>query len=316
VRDVVFSTAHDSDGRPVELKMDCVFLKQSDGKPMPVVIYIHGGGWSGGDRAAGVPLSFPFAQGGYFACTVSYRLSGQATFPAQLHDVKAAVRFIRTNADRLGIDPDRIGVWGHSAGGHLSALLGTTGNVDGPVATLLDGPERSGAYSNSAVQAVVEISAPNDLVRAAPRGDGGPMIKALLGGAVQDRLDLAKQASPVNHVNAHDAPFLIVQGGRDQLVPDAQAEIMRDALKAAGVEVEYLHIEEAVHGVPDRRALIATAEFFDEHLGGNAAQAMTQAAQRLQSLRRGSDARLNYPDGRAARPDPTAPQSQPAAQPR
>ncbi len=275
IRDVVYATAPDKDGKPVELRMDCTFLKRSDGQPMPVVMYIHGGGWSGGDRAMGVPLSFPFAQGGYFACTISYRLSGQATFPAQLHDVKAAVRFIRDNADKLAIDPDRIGVWGHSAGGHLSALLGTTGDVKE-----LEG-DVGEKHGNSTVQAVVDVSGPSDLLLIAPGGNGGPMISGLLGGTVEEKHDLAKQASPVNHVDAKDAPFLIIQGGNDRLVPDVQAEVMRDALKKAGVEVEYLYIEDAGHGVPDRRALFATAEFFDKHLGGHAAEAMADMARRL-----------------------------------
>jgi acetyl esterase/lipase len=303
VRDVVFATARDKDGLPIELKMDCAFLKQSDGKPMPVILYIHGGGWSGGDRAVGLPLSFPFAQGGYFACTIDYRLSGQATFPAQMHDVKAAVRFIRAHADKLAIDPDRIGVWGHSAGGHLSALLGTLGNDAGE----LEGEvgEKSGS---SAVQAVVSVSGPFDLVLAAPSGDGGPMIRDLLGGTVVEKKDLARQASPVNHVDAKDAPLLIIQGGNDRLVPDEQAEVMRDALKKAGVEMEYLYIEDAGHGVPDRRAFFATAAFFDKHLGGQATQAMQSMARRLENARGNRGGRR---DQRPAGSQPNTPTTRP-----
>ena len=303
VRDVVFATAPDKDGSAVELKMDCMFLKQSDGKPMPAIVYIHGGGWSGGDRAVGLPVSIAFAQGGYFACTIDYRLSGQATFPAQLHDVKAAVRFIRANADKLAIDPDRIGVWGHSAGGHLSALLGTLGSDAGELEGEIG--EKSGS---SAVQAVVAVSGPFDLVLAAPGGNGGPMISGLLGGTVAEKKDLARQASPVNHVNAGDAPVLIVQGGADDLVPDQQAEVMRDALQKAGVEIEYLYIEDAGHGVPDRRSFLAAAKFFDRHLGGHATEAIERVAQRLQN------ARGNRPGNAPQRERPGA-ASQPQQQP-
>jgi acetyl esterase/lipase len=277
VRDVVYATAPDAQDKPVELKMDCTFLKQSDGQPMPVIVYIHGGGWQGGDRAMGIPLCYVLAAGGYFACTIDYRLSGQAPFPAQIHDVKAAIRFIRANADKLAIDPERIGVWGHSAGGHLSALLGTTGDLwelEGEVGAKAD---------SSAVQAVVDICGPTDLARIAPGGDAAPVVEALLGGRLKERTELAKQASPVTHVDPKDPPFLIIHGGQDQLVPPRQAEYLRDALKEAGVEVEYLLIEDADHGVTDRRAYRATAEFFDKHLSGRAAEAMAELGRRLQN---------------------------------
>lgn len=275
VRDVVYATVEGKNGQPLELKMDCAFPKESDVAALPVVIYIHGGGWSGGDRTIGLPFAIAFARGNYFACTISYRLSGEAIFPAQLQDVKDAVRFIRGHAEELAIDPDRIGVWGHSAGGHLSALLGVTGNV----ATFA---EPAGARrQSSAVQAVVDVSGPTDLLLIAPDGDGGPMISQLLGGTVRDKQELAKSASPVNHVDAKDAPFLIIQGGQDRLVPDEQAEVMRDALKSAGVECEYLYVREADHGVMDRRAFLATAVFFDKHLGGDATEAIKEIARRL-----------------------------------
>lgn len=287
VRDVVYATAPSKDGVDIELKMDCAFLKQSDGQPMPVIIYIHGGGWSGGDRAMGMPFSLAFARGGYFACTISYRLSGQAIYPAQIHDVKSAVRFIRANADKLAIDPARIGVWGHSAGGHLSALLGVTG--DG--ATLEgDVGERNGS---SAVQAVVDVSGPTDLLLIAPGGNGGSMISGLIGGPVREKEEVARAASPVTYVDDKDAPFLIIQGGKDNLVPDEQAEVMRDALLRAGVECEYLYIPEAGHGVTDRRAYQATAAFFDKHLGGDAVDAFEQIANRLPGAGGGAGGRRN-----------------------
>jgi len=310
VRDVVYSTAPGKDGTNIELKMDCAFLKKSDGQPMPVIIYIHGGGWSGGNRNMGLPFSIAFARGGYFACTISYRLSGEAIFPAQVHDVKAAVRFIREHAEQLVIDPDRIGVWGHSAGGHLSAMLGVTGNdhsLDGPV---------NDKSAGSEVQAVVDVSGPTDLVRIAPGGNGGPMISQFLGGTVREKQDEAKAASPVNYVDAKDAPFLIIQGGQDNLVPDEQAEIMRDALKKAGVECEYLYIAESGHGVPDRRAFQATAEFFDKHLGGKSVEAFAELGRRFPGVAGGGEggAGDGAGAGRPRRPN-ARPQSQPATQP-
>jgi acetyl esterase/lipase len=280
VRDVIYATVPDKDGHTLDLQMDCAFLKQSDGEPMPVVMYIHGGGWRGGERAHGLPFALAFARGGYFACTVSYRLSDQATFPAQIHDVKAAVRFLRANAGKLAIDPHRIGVWGHSAGGHLSALLGVSEGVQS-----LEGEVGDNAGS-SAVQAVVDVSGPTDLLLIAPDGGGGPMVSGLLGGPVSEKQELAKAASPVTHVDATDAPFLIIQGGQDRLVPNEQAEIMRDALKLAGVECEYLYLAEAGHAVMDRSAFEATAKFFDRHLGGDSVAALDQIARRLPTITR------------------------------
>lgn len=321
VRDVVFATAPGKDDKKIDLKMDCAYLKQSDGKPMPVIIYIHGGGWSGGSRNMGMPFTIAFAQGGYFACTIDYRLSGEAIFPAQVSDVKSAVRFIRANAEKLGIDPQRIGVWGHSAGGHLSAMLGVTGDVkdlEGDVG------EKTGS---SAVQAVVDVSGPTDLVRIAPLGNGGPMVSQFLGGSVREKEDVAKKASPVTYVDAKDAPFLIIQGGADNLVPTEQAEIMRDALKKANVEVEYLFVPEAGHGVLDRRAFAATAAFFDKHLGGHSVQALEELQQRLPNLGGGPPGagpggpgqRPRRPNGEAPGPTPPpapAPAPAPATQPK
>ena len=305
VRDVVYSTAPGKDNKSTELKMDCAFLKQSNGKPMPVIIYIHGGGWSGGNRAIGLPFSVAFARGGYFACTISYRLSGQAIFPAQVHDVKAAVRFLREHAEQLAIDPNRIGVWGHSAGGHLSAMLGVTGNDH-----TLDGVAGN-QFSDSTVQAVVDVSGPTDLVRIAPGGNGGPMIAQFLGGTVRDKPDAAKAASPINYVDGQDAPFLIIQGGQDNLVPDEQAEIMHKALTEAGVECEYLYIAESGHGVPDRRSFQATAAFFDKHLGGDSVATFAELGRQLPRLGGGEDGAA--PADRPRR-RPNA-QPQPATQP-
>jgi len=181
---------------------------------------------------------------------------------------------------------------------------------------------------SSDVEAVVDISGPTDLARLAPFGNGGPMISQLLGGTVNEKSDLAKKASPINYCDAKDAPFLIIQGGADNLVPTEQAEMMRDALKKANVECEYLFVEEAGHGVLDRRAFRATAEFFDKHLQGKAVAAFEELQKRLPNIGRpppggdrpgaaGPDApprpglRQGRPNADAPAPAPTPATSQP-----
>jgi acetyl esterase/lipase len=264
VRDVVYATARTDAGEPVDLKLDAVFLKESDDEPMPVVMYIHGGGWHSGSKQSGLQQSIALAMGGYFAVTIDYRLSGQAKFPAAIDDCKAAVQFIREHAEELGIDPDRIGVWGHSAGGHLAAFLGTSGNSD----WVRTSGERKDVSVSSEVQCVVDISGPIDL-----RGDvAGNPIGQWLGGSAEQRDELAKRASPLSYIDAEDPPFLIVHGTDDEIVRIRHAEVFQRALEDSNVDVEYLAVEGAGHSIVQPRVYVRVAEFFDEHLGGKAAE--------------------------------------------
>lgn len=275
VRDVVYAEIPGADGSapPIELKMDIAFAKQSDGKPLPVVVYIHGGGWSGGSKDHGLAFMVPFAQGGYFAATIDYRLSGVAPYPAAVHDCKAAIRFLRANAAELSIDPERIGVWGHSAGGHLSALLGTSAGV-----AELEGDVGDADDASSAVQCVVDMSGPTDLLRVASGDQAEGFLAEWLGGPVSARKAEATAASPVTHVDASDPPFLIIHGTADRLVPLEQGEILRDALQAKGVKVEYFAVEGEGHVIANRRAYRRVSEFFDRQLGGHALEADVRLA--------------------------------------
>lgn len=272
VRDVVYATATTSSGETIELKLDAAFLKQSDGKPMPAIVYIHGGGWKMGSKDMGLRPSIALALGGYFACTIQYRLTDQATYPAAVHDCKAAIRFLRANAKELGIDPERIGVWGHSAGGHLAALLGTSGNsnvLDGTV-----GAPDLDPSTSAAVQCVVDISGPIDLTMDANQG----MISQWLGGPVRENQDRARQASPLTYIDASDPPVLIIHGTEDRSVNiDRHSRAFEKALKDAGVSVELLEVNGGGHVINERRAYRRAAEFFDQHLGGNAATAIERA---------------------------------------
>jgi acetyl esterase/lipase len=230
--------------------------------PTPLLIWVHAGGWEEGSKEGYNPVA-AFVTKGYAVASINYRYSKQAVFPAQIHDVKAAVRYLRANAKKYNLDPDHFGAIGASAGGHLVALLGTSGGVKE-----LEG---DGKYleTSSAVQAVCDIHGPIDLVKYGsflPKGSN--VVTRLLGGDPGDKKDLAVKANPITYLDKADPPVLILHGDKDTAVPLSQSELFRDALKAAGVAHELIVVAGAGH---DRRVLNdATTkklkEFFEKHL--------------------------------------------------
>jgi acetyl esterase/lipase len=229
----------------------------------PCIVVIHGGGWRGGNFKVHSPHILEFAKRGYVSATVQYRLVPKATYPAQIEDVKCAVRYLRANADKYGIDKDRIGAIGFSAGAHLSMLLGTMDKADG-----LEG-EGGHADQSSKVQAVVAYFGPTDLTQQDYPDNVKQMINDLVGGKVADKLDVAKSASPVTYVDSGDAPTLIYQGTKDRLVPYTQAVLMAEAMTKAGMpgRVELLLGADHGWGGPE---ILRTGEdgieFFNLHL--------------------------------------------------
>ena len=233
-------------------------------KPLPLIVWVHGGGWEAGDKA-GNPAALLLTQG-YATASINYRYSKHAAFPAQLHDCKAAVRFLRDNAKKYNLDADAFGVWGASAGGHLVALLGTTGDV----------PELEGdakTKTSSQVQAVCDWFGPTDLVKLSPMTAAGNPITKLLGGTTGEKAELAKQANPITHISKGDAPFLIIHGTDDKLVPLSQSELLQEALTKGGIESELLVLKGADHGGKEFQSQVANAEnrkklldFFGKHL--------------------------------------------------
>jgi len=233
--------------RPLELDL---YLPAQ--RPAPVVVFVHGGGWRLGSRHSAGP-AYPattafeaVARAGIAVASVDHRLSGEALWPAQLHDVKAAVRWLRARAGELGVDPGRVHAWGESAGGHLAALLGLTAGdpgLEGDVG--VTGP-------SSAVAAVAAWYPPTDLP--ALPGDLGTDPAAadsreaqLLGAPVAAVPDRAAQASPVAHVSPGAPPFLLLHGRADRLIPCVQSERLRDALQDAGVPVGLTTYDGADH---------------------------------------------------------------------
>jgi len=232
-------------------------------KPLPCVVFIHGGGWRGGNFKAHVPQILDFANRGYVSATVQYRLVPAGRWPAQIEDVKCAVRYLRANADRYGIDKDRLGAIGFSAGAHLSMLLGTMDKQDG-----LEGSGGNEGIS-SKVQAVVAYFGPTDLSQKDFPANVNAMIYDFLGGLPVERPEAFKAASPVNYVDKTDAPLLIFHGTMDALVPYNQAFLMTDALTKAGVPGRIEMLLGANHGwggAELTRTFAASVAFFDEQL--------------------------------------------------
>ena len=250
-------------------RLDLFLPKEAaDEGPLPLVVFVHGGGWQGGDKRAGTML-LPLVQSGEYAvASVGYRLTGEAIWPAQIHDCKAALRWLRANAASRGIDPDRIGVAGASAGGHLVCLLGTTaGTAD------LEGSIGEHDAEDTRVRCVVNQFGPTDFTDIAGAHDAAKgMLAKLLGGRPQEVPEVARAASPIAHVTAGDAPVLCIHGTDDQLVPYDQSTKLDRACEQAGVECLLLTVEGGGHGgfrnpeIPTR-----TKQFLDKYLRGRPA---------------------------------------------
>jgi acetyl esterase/lipase len=249
------------DGIPLLLDL---YLPKGPGRPLPVVIWIHGGGWQGGNKEK--PLVLPMAKLGFAIASISYRLSSRATFPAQIHDCKAAVRWVRANALKYQLDPDKIGVAGISAGGHLAALLGTT--ADHPE---IEGEEGITGVS-SRVQAVVDYCGPSNFLTLDKMPEVNPnlteVIFRFLGGPIARKMDLARLASPVFHISRQACPFYIVHGELDPVVPLSQSVELNDALKKAGVPSELNVVKGGRHWFDDPASFAAAVHFLQEQLQG------------------------------------------------
>ena len=246
----------------VELKLDVYYPSTSE-MPWAVTMYVHGGGWSSGDKAQGAgAFEIPSLQSaGFLVVSINYRLAPEHPFPAMIEDVKCAVRYLRAHARQYNLDPTHIGVWGGSAGGHLVALLGTSDESAGfDVGEYLDQSGR--------VQAVVDMFGPADL---AVQFEGGYESAS----RVFDGFDAAL-ASPVTYVSSDDPPFLILHGETDVLVPIEQSQILLAALQAVGVPSELVTVANAGHSFrpedgktisPSRREIAQmVVEFFEEQM--------------------------------------------------
>ncbi len=248
-------------------KLD-LYLPEKAAGLLPLIIWVHGGGWQNGSKDGCPPLRGGYIERGYAVASINYRLSGHAVFPAQIEDCKAAIRWLRAHAKEYGLDAKRFGVWGSSAGGHLVALLGTSGDVkEFDVGANLD--------QSSRVQAVCDYYGPTDFtVFVTTPGyerhatADAPEAK-LIGGAVLENKAKAARVNPITYVSKDDPPFLIVHGDRDPTVPINQSQLLFEALKKTGVSAHFHTILGAGHGGPgfagqDIGGMVAA--FFDERL--------------------------------------------------
>jgi acetyl esterase/lipase len=236
------------------------------GTNLPLLIHIHGGAFKMGSKEQGMPLEY--LARGYAVASLNYRLSQHAKFPAQLEDCKAAVRWLRAHAGGFRLDPDRFAAWGPSAGGHLAAMLGTTGDTtEFDVGEHLD--------QSSRVQAVVDYFGPTDFLQMdahrLPQGMAHDTANSpeseLIGGPIQEHRDQTARANPITYVTPGDPPFLICHGDQDPLVPHHQSELLEAALKQAGVPVTFYTVKDAGHGgFKDPKVPEMTREFLARHL--------------------------------------------------
>lgn len=232
-------------------------------KPLPLIIWVHGGAWQSGSKESCPAIRF--VRKGYAVASINYRLSQHAIFPAQIEDCKAAIRWLRANSSKYGLDPKRFGVWGSSAGGHLVALLGTAGDVK-------EFDKGQNLNFSSRVQAVCDYFGPTDFTKIgrfpsnikhdAPDSPGSKLI----GGPIQQNRQAARRASPITYVTTDDPPFLIVHGDNDPIVPHNQSQLLYEALKNAGVQVKFHTVEGAGHGFNSPQVDKMVEDFFDRWL--------------------------------------------------
>ena len=272
--DVTYSTIEGY--RPMTVD---IYTPSMRGGPKPLILYVHGGGWVGGHtRHGGALANFPaalarLASEGFVVASLEYRLAGEARFPAALQDARAALRFLKGNAARYGIDPARTGIWGGSAGGHLSALTALScGDAS------LDPAGTHAPAGSECVQAAVIWYGVFDFAALAagrPGGNDGAAVR-LLGCNVTCRPEDYAPASPVTYIDAQDPPFLLIHGEQDRVVPVAQSHLVEARLRAAGVPVDSIYIPGVDHsfigGTPAEtraatlRATNATFDFFHRTL--------------------------------------------------
>jgi acetyl esterase/lipase len=245
-----------------KLQLD-LYLPKGRKKATPAIIFIHGGAWKSGKRSDMKFYCVKFAEKGYVTATVTYRLMGEACFPAAVHDVKCAVRWLRANAAKYQVDPEHIAVSGNSAGGHLSMMIGYS-----------DDPSLEGTGGNnnvsSSVCAVVNFYGPTDLTTDFAKNQ--ELVKEFVGGKTFDEApDTYELASPLFHLTRGDPPTLIFHGTIDSVVPVSQADMLAEKLKELGIDYVYEkydgwpHVMDLAEAV-NQRCIYQMEQFFKKHI--------------------------------------------------
>lgn len=247
--------------------------KRASEKPLPVIAFIHGGAWRAGDKWSGIGRLTPLVESGEYAgVSIGYRLSAEAKWPAQIHDCKAAIRWIRAHAKQHNLDPEKIAVWGTSAGGHLVSMLGVSGGIEA-----LEGKLGEHLDQDSRVSCVVNFFGPSDLLTMNDHGSSmdhdapDSPESQLIDGPIQEIQEKARAASPITYTTKDDAPILHVHGTVDKLVSFPQSVDFNQKLVAAGVKSNLITVEGGGHGNfgkagPEIDRLVR--EFLEVHLRG------------------------------------------------
>lgn len=259
-RDIEYARVGD-----VSLKLDLYFPKQNDA---PLIVYVHGGAWRGGSKSD-VPI-LKLLDHGFAIASVDYRLSTQSPFPAQVHDIKAAIRFLRASSEQFHINTKRMALFGSSAGGHLAALVGVTnGNKE------LEGTVGEHLNQNSSVQCLVSLYGASNLQTILSQStEAGlkmrvPALQLLLGGQPTDKPELAKLASPIAHLDLLDPPLLLIHGNADPQMPPQQSRELSLAYAALRLPVQHIIIAGGKHGGAvfyDTERTTIIASFLKQHL--------------------------------------------------
>lgn len=257
-------------------RLDLYLPEQPGDKPLPIIVWIHGGGWRAGNKQ-GCPAQ-GFVNMGYIAASVEYRFSQKAVFPAQIQDCQAAIRWLRANSKKYNIDPDHIGIWGGSAGGHLVALLGTSGGKKAfpPIGGNEEQSDRVQAvcdfYGPANFSSVMQQAADDKNVRCIYQfNTPSDPYSCLIGAKLGEDKEKTDAVSPIHYVSSDNPPILIMHGDRDVHVPFAQSIEFEAALKEKGVEVFFQKFPGGGHGGPAFGKPAVNdliRKFFDKYLKG------------------------------------------------
>ena len=266
--DVVYAALESRD-----LLLDVYAPERKPATPIPAVVWVHGGGWRGGSKQ-NPRRALPILEHGFGLVSVGYRLSGEAIFPAAIADVKAAIRWVRANAMRYGFDPNRIGAWGSSAGGHLVALLGTAHEV-----AEWDQLHEENSGVSSRPEAVCNWFGPTDFLRMndfpgrIDHDAADSPESRFIGVPIQQHPERAQRANPIRYVTSDDPPMLHMHGERDRAVPYNQSELLHAALKEAELDSTLYMVKNGGHGFRDMQGdtpeslLARVVAFFNRTLG-------------------------------------------------